>query len=528
MKKVIAVSVILSILLSLGIVMPAAVEVSGDWIVYRQANDYPEVDPDSSEQPSYKPAPGYEYTNEGFTTIPADYTGTNPYFNVQTKDKQNIKEGIYLKFRVDDFSYKGKTGNADEWIALSLWDRENLAPGQLDYGSGMICLIRGDGADGAVKASPYLTRMNTETTPGTWKGAGSESIITPEKDGQGREIYTLEIEWVNGAYRISVCGVALNGGDAITELLESLNEYGDFYVGVSFYSGEKDGTAAMTILEYGTSKDNASVPVGNDSKEPEENVNIVADMMDASLIGTNQPALYFDAAHYTVQDTSNIRLTPMGDNSFHAEVAANPSFFSWNIKRNTSYAVEDFPILAIMVKEFWGNGILWYQCGDIINPTTGKTVKFDAFTDGKFFSGEGFEDYTLILIDLNDLGSGRINGFRVDIHGVDLSFPEFEINYMGCFRSTDEATAYAEQYLGTSTGKENDTEEATNSVTDDNAGEDTGDLDTDAITNEPGSNTMVDGQTNGSGGDGGCQSVIGLSMISLIGLGALLLSKKKE
>ena len=110
-----------------------AAEVEGDWMTYRQANDYNEPDPDTGEEPAYRPAPGYHYTDEGFSTKPADYTGTSPFMTVQSKEKHGLKDGLYLKFRIDDFSYKGPDGNSDEWIALSLWDSQKVAPGDTQY-----------------------------------------------------------------------------------------------------------------------------------------------------------------------------------------------------------------------------------------------------------------------------------------------------------------------------------------------------------------------------------------------------------
>ena len=85
------------------VITPAAA-VEGDWITLRQANDYHEVDPETGEEPPYQAAPGYTYTDEGFTTIPADYTGTCPYFNIRSKDKYDIRDGLYIQLRVDDFS----------------------------------------------------------------------------------------------------------------------------------------------------------------------------------------------------------------------------------------------------------------------------------------------------------------------------------------------------------------------------------------------------------------------------------------
>lgn len=133
MRRMLAVVVIAATLLCLlpASVLPAAAaaEVEGDWTVSRRANDYKDPDPITGEEHVYCPAPGYQYTSEGITTIPAGYANTTPFFNVQTKEKHSLKDGLYLQFRIDDFSYGGEDGTADHRIALSLWDRLGLGPG---------------------------------------------------------------------------------------------------------------------------------------------------------------------------------------------------------------------------------------------------------------------------------------------------------------------------------------------------------------------------------------------------------------
>ncbi len=534
MKKILALLVVVSMLLPLGMIMPSAADVEGDWMTYRQANDYPEIDPETGEEPTYRAAPGYEYTDEGFTTIPADYTNTSPYFNVQTKEKQNIKDGLYLKFRVDDFSYKGPDGKSDEWIALSLWTKENLAPGNTDHGSGWICLLRDQVDSDEVEACSHITKESTEESKGMFKGY-DDTFFVPEKDDLGREIYTLSIEYVNDVYNISVCGVLLANNDVVSKFLNQFDENGDFYVGVSFMSGVKDGKAAMTILEYGTSESTATKPLGSDRKEPEINNNIVADMMDASSIGENQPGLYWDASRYSPVG-QNLEFAPLGNNAFKVTGLESGGLFNWTIPKDISYAVEDFPVFAMMVKDYWSKGTLWYYAGDIVSANHDYRITYNAF-EGLYYEEEEFADYTLIYIDLTGMCSGRINGFRIDM-SIDMAAPEFQICYMGCFRSVDEAAAYGNNYLGVDSTPADTTEVGGTTVnTEDN----------DPETNAPETNapdagveeTVADtkaSETNGDGekqtseptGDSGCSSLVGVSTVSIVVLAAAYLCKKKE
>ena len=80
MKKVLALIVALMMIVSMIPVMAittSAANVPGDWTTWRSAGGYKE--PDEGEEPSYCPAPGYEYTDEGFHMTSADYTGHTPF-----------------------------------------------------------------------------------------------------------------------------------------------------------------------------------------------------------------------------------------------------------------------------------------------------------------------------------------------------------------------------------------------------------------------------------------------------------------
>ncbi len=523
MKKIFSMLLVIAMLISMAVVVPFAAEVDGDWITLRQANDYHEVDPETGEEPPYQAAPGYKYTSEGFTTIPADYTGTSPYFNIRSKDKQDIKEGLYLQIRVDDFSYKGPDGTCDEWILFSLWDSENIAPGQNGFGNGWFGLIRGSGGG--------------ETA--TFEGED----IRPELDDQGREIYTFEVEWDGSQYQMTLNGTPIANSKSISNTLEKTNDKGEFYVGISIQSTAKDGVAALSILKFGTSEKTATVPVGSDSAEPEPNNNITAPMMDPATIGENKPGVYFDASIYKNITGNSIEFLALGNNGYHATALDANCFFTWTVRKDVSYAVEDFPVFALMVKDFWRGGTLWYFCGDTVGPASNNRIVFNAF-DGVYYQGE-FEDYTLILVDIAEMADapceGRINGFRIDFNGMDVqNEPEFDILYMGCFRSTEEAEAYSYSYLGLDA--DDVTTEAPTDAPDDvtDAPDDGDNGDTDDVTNAPDdgnyggdvTNAPDDGDNSGADGtekvEGGCGSVLGFSMAGLIALAGAYIFKKKN
>ena len=230
------------------------------WTTYRSAAGY------DRDDGLYTPAPGYEYTAEGFHMITADYSETTPYGTIQTKVPMNVKDGIYLEIRVDDYSYGGEQGWADHWICFHVWDSQNLSPGNtMDYGQGWLGLARttGNGETG--------TLQSFQSAYAKFNHLGDRKI-TPLLDENGKEIYTFEVRYTSyGGYTILICGVPVSGSDVITSHLLNLNEQGEFYVGVTFFAGVVDGVCDATILKFGHTAEDAVVPVGDEAMEPERN-----------------------------------------------------------------------------------------------------------------------------------------------------------------------------------------------------------------------------------------------------------------
>jgi len=190
-----------------------------DWTTYRSASDYEE--PEYGEEPSYRPAPGYEYTDEGFHMISADYTDTTPFGTIQTKTPVDLQNGFYMEIRVDDYPYGGQDGMADHWISFHIWDSQNIAPGNvLDYGQGWLNLCRTPGNGNIGPAQSFICSS---------AGAGSflyqgDVAICPLLDENGKEIYTFEVVYDRGEYLIYICDVLIQGTANIANHLNSLNQ----------------------------------------------------------------------------------------------------------------------------------------------------------------------------------------------------------------------------------------------------------------------------------------------------------------
>ena len=539
MRRMLAMAVIVATLLCLlpaSVIPAAAVDLEGDWTVSRRANDYKDPDPVTGEEHIYCPAPGYEYTGEGFTTRPANYDNTTPFFNVQTKEKHSLKDGLYLQFRIDDFSYGGEDGTADHWIALSLWDRLGLGPGGTKYGSGFISLLRGPGEGGETWAQSCPSLIDTEEQKGFFNVASSH-FFTPDVDEEGREIYTFEVQWNVSAYDIKICGTTYTTCAEVTNHLESVDASGDYHVGITLNSGVKGGVGSLTILKYGNSEADATTPVGSDSAEPEPNINIIAPLADSSTIPAGQPALLWDVTTMGSAGGTNLEMTAQGDNSFHVVASQVQAYFDWNIKRTLSYKAQDFPVYAILFRNYWNaSGEVWYCTEDVLKPKSDCRVLWSIYDETGFeYEDENGNIYSLITVDLSEeeQWKERINRFRITFNMDDITdseLCEWDICYMGAFRSVEDAKAYGYAYLNvdpdaTQSVTEESTESQTAEVTDE--GETTAAATEETPTQAPAGVPDESETTEEKKGCGAVVSVSAASMLLLLCASAAVLRRKE-
>ena len=113
MKKTL--SVIIAIARIVAISVTAIVTVSaveGDWLVFADKDSY------AYDAEDVKSIPGYEYTDEGLHMIPADWSTTAPYGTFQTRDEIDLRSGVYMEVRVDDYTYSA----GDKWFKFGIYD----------------------------------------------------------------------------------------------------------------------------------------------------------------------------------------------------------------------------------------------------------------------------------------------------------------------------------------------------------------------------------------------------------------------
>ena len=452
MKKRLLCALLCAVLLA-GLIPAAALTASaataeGDWTVYRTPKSYE----DEKNGETVKPAPGYRYTADGFTTVEPDWTNFTPYFTVQTKEAQPLKAGIYLEFRVDEYPYGGEDGGADHWLSFSLSDRENVDPGNIEFGNNWLGLIRGAG-NGSASVESIVTTRTTDEAIGTFKYKGSVSATVP-MDGDRREIYTLEITWDGSEYDVKVCGTTVEGCADITAKLEEWNADGEFFVGITVHAAVRDASAGITVTKFGTTAANATTPVGSDSTEPElDEYYEFAPIADPDTVPVNTPAILWDPETYDLPWVENGIVSRV-----KSQAGTHVDDYTWRVvltdhrpsvyvkaEHSLSYAAEDFPVVGILFYNMWmDTGSLEYAAGDVLSTTEANRIAFSVY-DGRFYGAD--EEYVFIPIDLTGLWSGRINALRVELNHMEDCSASFELCFMGMFRNKDEAYAYAHDWL---------------------------------------------------------------------------------
>ena len=188
MKKLFSVLLVIAMLASVVVItaVPAAA-VDGEWSVFSSRGNYipnleEDHDPDS--------IPGYEYVDDGLHIIPADWRDGTPYAVVQTSNTVDLKDGVYMEVRVDNFSYEG----GDKWYGFSLTKNPTdyfvSEDDYTDYGGCLLARVNPD-------KSYMILDWCTSVTESSWD-VERDGEIAPEAnrfDDQGRALLTYEVRW---------------------------------------------------------------------------------------------------------------------------------------------------------------------------------------------------------------------------------------------------------------------------------------------------------------------------------------------
>lgn len=465
MKKILSTLLVAAMLLSLVIVASVPVAaVDGQWTVYGPASQYAE---DYDGDP--RSVPGYEYTEDGLHMIPANWSTSSPWALIQTKEPVDLKDGVYMSVRIDDFTYTA----GDRWFNINIWDSQMIEPPVAGFGEGVQTIIRTTD-DGKVSlVNGWYTENFTD--------CGS-SNMTEEKNlttEDGKVILNLTVTWDGSTYAVDINGAAAPE-KIITYMNEKYGENSEAYIGFCAQNSEKGGTIEATVLKFGTSEADATIPMGDDKMDPIDNSVTYAEIADPSTVPEGQPAIFMNAnkadsdIKSTPKPSGNIILSVNDDYSIHA-VFGTPAgdAGTWYVKNDVSYSIKDFPVVLYLTKNFCTCGVdecfalessnLYIMSGDVIAPADKYRVIqvdmcYDPYVIGDdtylYFYNDFSDEYASFEVD------GRINGVRLDFGGVDINTPganAFDLMFVAFFRTVDEAEAYVESYLtnlGWSEGEE--------------------------------------------------------------------------
>ena len=408
--------------------------------------------------------PGYVYTNEGLHMTAADWTTGTPFSHVSTKEKVDLKQGVYMQVRIDSFEYGAK----DKWVNFNLWSLPAIDEGSGDeaFGTGVQTLMRpSNGGFGTVS---WYTKSFSAT------GSSSMSEEGKKIPADGKNVLTLKV-----TYDGTTFAVEINGAVAPQKVIDYMNttyaEDSFAYVGFTMYSDAKGGTQEATVLKYGTSEANATVPQGDDDKDPENYYIEYADLGSADDIDEGEPAILMsgDKEYSDLKGTptSNIGAKISISDELLVHVIGSKELTDcgvWKVDNDVSYDIVDFPVMLIMTKNFCscGTGVpgecygfeeaaLYVATGENLVPNSQNKVSgLATYTDPCFIGDDG---YVFFIKDLSsETGEdGRFNGrinstrvdFTIDINSGIAGANEFDVVMQGFFASVEDAANYAMAYL---------------------------------------------------------------------------------
>ncbi|MBQ8408547.1 MAG: hypothetical protein IJY39_06735, partial [Clostridia bacterium] len=531
MKKLLATALAITMLLSMAVVaaVPAAA-VDGDWTVMGSIGAFF----DDYEGEPYC-VPGYEYTDEGLQTIDPDWRDEVPNVRVRTTNKVDLKEGVYVQFRVDEFSYTG-----DKWFNVNIWDGPYISPGSKNterYGSGIQTLIRpGDAAEGKHGAISGITWYKEG-----FDGAGSSSMAADAQktDAEGRPLVTLTITWDGSTYAVDI-----NGAKAPQAAIDWMNaKWGgndsEAYIGFVLHHTTKNGKMKMTITKFGTSAEDATTPLGDDKAEPVTEYHTIADIADPSTVPAGQPAIFMNGSRDESDSKSNHGITAGGDSKRNEDFSVRYSpkqaqlQASYAVANDVSYDGKDFPVMLVLTRDYCTcedpadcyalESVNTYICnGEITGADEQHKISELNMCDSVIVK-DG-RNYLYFYADLeNDAGfdyEGRINQVRIDFNGVMFDTAgrnAFDIVFIAYFRNVEEAEQYVYDYLGVT---EETTAEPTEAPTEETTEAPTEEATTeapkaDATTEAPAADNETDAPA-----EGGCGSVVGFGAIAIVAVAA--------
>ena len=554
MKKLLSIMLAMAMILSVVIIaaIPTAA-IDGDWTVVSQAKqESGEVDENKQNSVA-----GYEYTSDGFHVISANFAGQNPWARFVSKNKIDLKDGVYMEIRIDEFNYTP----GDRWLNVMFWDQQLMTPGDSNYGEGAQFLLRPNQQAG----DNYI--QTAWATGGFNQLPATLTDVPMDVREDGKHYVTVELYWdeANSTYVYNLNGSAVPA-NFLAYINEKFGEDSEAYVGFCFQHNTAGENISCTMTKFGTSAETATTPAGDDSKAPIDNSTnfVAAPVVENPTFEAGKPGIFMNA-DLENSDTYDIPGSAMGETLTVNEdgtmkvVAKNSSTSTgtWVVKNATSYAIEDLPIAMMVTRNLCtcseedladNNGICYASEESTVYLMTGEKLSADG--DSMTYAEVSWDAYVVgedtylsVMLDASDMGeifSGRINGVRFDFSGVDTTTPganTFDICFVAFFATAEDANEYFEAYLTNlgwedpDAGEDDVTTEEETTVADETtaAGED-------ETTVAGEDETTVAGGDNNSGSTDtpakkGCKGVVGFGAVAVVAVATVagfVSFKKKE
>ena len=513
--------------------------VEGDWMVYSRKEQYR----DDYEDDEYVSVMGYEYTSEGFhTTSPTFFEGQSPRGGLQTKTAYDLKEGVYMLIRVDEFSYDAP----DKWLNLNLWSEPMVELASKDAerdGYGVQTIMR-PGNDGKfIQLEWYIEGFTQVQVSPAFQGVEMY-------DEEGRALFELVVTYENDSFALTINGIA--APQAVIDYMNATFVDMEAYLGMAFFHTKTLGDASFTVLKYGTTEEKALTPSGDDHEDPINYSLEIAEIADPSTVEDGKPAILINGSKeasdsYTTAGKSSTGNSILNqDNSVTYIASSSTVSVVYKPKNEVSYSIEDFPVVMMLVRNLCTCGeedgtciaceeiTLYLATGEFNSPDGEHCTLFSVCWDPIEIDGES---YLYFYMDMSDDfapwdAKGRVNNIRVDVHNIDYATPglnQFDVCFVGVFRDMEDAEEYVYDYLGVE--KPVETESTTEEATTEAPKETTA---APAETTEASAQTTVadpDDNTSSNDQNGGCGSVVGfgaVAMVTTIGAVAFVTLKKKK
>lgn len=453
----------------------------GQWSVYTAKSQYLD---DFTGLP--RNIPGYKYvTGEGLKASSGTNPNSTPWVTIQTTEKVDLRQGVYMQVRVDDFSYSGYS-----WFSFHVWDSQNVEPGKQgdEHGYGVETLIRvvdGDLNDndknkwpGNLNALQWYTDFEegnripvaveyattNKNEDAKLDRVYNDTFNTYDKDQN--PILTLEIKWLNPGFSVTINGAPAPDGFAqgMYDFFKTNGNDYQAHIGFTLQNPTVGGVAEATVLKFGTSATDAKAPIGDDKRDVEPVDVSFAEIADAETVEKGQPAIVLDGT--TDFDSKgkpsgyNGNKMSVDENGF-VHIKANSDGIAtatFRVKDDVSFDAKDFPIVLIITRNFCtctyepdenGDPIVKCDCGEQISTKAlaGKIMEADTGRDFKTMANESGENGkkfvknytdeagnsylsmvtnwldTSLLVMSGKAMEGRIHGVRVDIGGVRIAEP---------------------------------------------------------------------------------------------------------